>query len=335
MKLIKLNIVVFGLLWANSTMGQNMISMNSVHPVADTVGATKKELAIRYPGLRQFNVVANSFGYGSFNAKLNDKDFASGKTKTNRINSFFNIPVVKWKSNSLSATIFYTYTSIKLKDVTNNLPDPQLMPLTTNKSTVDLAINYSRSDSIFHHPIVYSLVASSISDNLKTVRRFNFNGGFSLPLKRTKNTSFSVGLLVVIDPSSPVPINPIINYYHKFASSGLELIVDIPTGVNLKKQVAKNAWIMVGSNQSSYSTFYDHHDALLDGKVSYNTIELKSGPAFEYLFANNIMLSVGGGINNCLSSRLFKDGENFSSASVRSDNKSVPYLNVSLSLLSF
>ncbi|RUT72425.1 hypothetical protein D0817_02125 [Flavobacterium cupreum] len=312
-----------------------MISSASIHPTADTTTAGKKEFAIRYPSLRQFNVAVNSYGYSDFTSKLEDKNFTSGKIKTDRISAFYNTPSLKWKSNSLSATINYTYTSTELKDVINGLPDQQLMVLTSNKSTIDVAVNYSRSDSIFSHPVIYSLVARGISDNLNSIRRFNFNGSFSLPLKRTATTFFSVGLLVLIDPSSPIPVEPIINYYHKFVSSGLELIVDIPTGINLKKQVAKNAWVMIGSNQSSYSIFYDKNNNYLDGKISYNTIELKSGPAFEYLFAKNIMLSIGGGLNSFFSSRIFNEGEKYNNASIIADNKTVPYVNFNLSLLSF
>jgi len=73
----------------------------------------------------------------------------------------------------------------------------------------------------------------------------------------------------------------------------------------------------------------------LDGKVSYNTIELKSGATFEYLFAKNIMLSIGGGFKSYLSSKVFKDGENYNNASITSTNKGVPYVNIGLSVLRF
>lgn len=325
---------IYILLFSCALQAQNMVSMSSVHPAADTTSGGKRELAIRYPALRQFGVSASSFGYSDFDSKLDDKDFANGKIKTERITTFFNSPAIQWSGNSLSATVFYTYTAIELKDITN-LTDSQLMPLTSDRNTIDVAVNYSRSDRIFNHPIIYSLVARGISDNLNSVKRFNFNGSFTLPIKKTENSSFSVGLLVLIDPSSPIPVEPIINYYHKFLSSGLELIVDIPTGINLKKEVTRNAWVILGSNQSSFSTFYNGRNNLLDGKVSYNTIELKSGAAFEYLFAKNIMLSVGGGINNYFSSRLFKDGEHYSNASFTSDNTSAGYVNAGISLLSF
>jgi len=333
---MKLKVLLTGcILWSGCIQAQNMVSTSSIHPATDTIGISKKELAIRYPALRQFTISANSFGYSDFDAKLNDKDFADGKIKTQRISAFISTPAIKWKNNSLSASIYYTYTALKLKDITNELPDAELAPLTANSNTLDVALNYSRSARIFDHPIIYSLVARGITDGVNSFRRFNFNGSFSLPLIRKENTTFSVGLLVLIDPSSPIPVEPIINYYHKFTGSGIELIVDLPSGINVKKEVAKNAWFVVGSNQQSYSTFYNHHNALLDGKTSYNTIEVKSGVAFEYLFAKNIMLSIGKGINNYFSAAIFKEGEDYGNASITGKNKITPYINVSLSLLSF
>ena len=67
------------ILWSCSIHAQNMVSMSSLHPEADTTGAGKKELAIRYPDLRQFGVSVSHFGYNDFDAKLNDHDFAGGK----------------------------------------------------------------------------------------------------------------------------------------------------------------------------------------------------------------------------------------------------------------
>ena len=335
LKLVKIKTLLLCLLGSGSVMAQNMISMTSVHPVADTASASKQELAIRYPALRQFQVVTHSYGYGDFDAKIDDRDFAKGKVKTFRTTSFFNTPAVQWGGNALSATIFYTYTSIELKDNINDLPQPQVTPLTTDKSTIDLALNYSRSDYIFHHPVIYSLIVNFISDDLRSVRRFNFNGSFSLPLIRKKSTSLSVGALLLIDPSAPAPVLPIINYYHRFAASGLELMVDLPSGVNLKKQVVRHAWVSIGSNQNSYSTFYNSQEGLLNGKSSYNTVEARNGLLFEYLFARKIIVGLGGGINTTFVSRVFRSGEDFNSASVISKNKSAPYANLSLSLLPF
>ena len=173
---MKLKVLLTGLmLWCCCIQAQNMVSSSSIHPEADTIGISKKELAIRYPALRQFTVSANSFGYSNFDARLNDNDLAGGKIKTQRISAYISTPAIKWKGNSLSASIYYTYTALKLKDITNELPDAELAPLTANSSTIDLALNYSRSARIFDHPIIYSLVARGITDGVNSFRRFNFN----------------------------------------------------------------------------------------------------------------------------------------------------------------
>jgi hypothetical protein len=149
--------------------------------------------------------------------------------------------------NTLSATFYYTY--IQVSDVTNDLQTPQLSPLTSDNSTLDLSLNYSRLDKLFKLPVIYSAVISGISDNLNTVRRFNFNGGLSFPLIQRANTSLAIGALLVIDPSSQTPVKPIINYYHKFTSSGVELIVDYPRQITVKKEVFKDGWLMFGTCQ--------------------------------------------------------------------------------------
>src|SRR5688572_26582148 len=101
MKLMKTKLLLLSLMASYCTRAQNMISMTSVHPVADTAGASKQELAIRYPGLRQFNVVTQLYGYGDYDAKINDRDLAGGRMKTVRTNAFFNTPALQWGRNSL------------------------------------------------------------------------------------------------------------------------------------------------------------------------------------------------------------------------------------------
>jgi hypothetical protein len=56
---------------------------------------------------------------------------------------------------------------------------------------------------------------------------------------------------------------------------------------------------------------------------------------FEYLFSKKLLLGLGGVINGSFSSRVFKNKEDFSSASLISKNKAVSYVGVSLSLLPF
>ena len=150
-----------------------------------------------------------------------------------------------------------------------------------------------------------------------------------------KNTHLSAGLLVLIDPSAPVPVEPIFNYYHSFGASGWTLLVDLPVGIRLKKQITSKAWVSLKSDQHSYSVFYDNDHPFIDGKFSFNTIELKNGLSFEYLVSPKILTSIEGGLQKDLSARFFKDGGSFHEAAIKSKRAAAPYVSLSLSLLSF
>ncbi len=144
-------------------------------------------------------------------------------------------------------------------------------------------------DAIFHTPVVYSAVFTGISDNLSSVKRFNFNGSIAFPLKHTADSYLSLGVLVQVDPSAPSPVLPIVNYFQKLNSHGLELILDFPEGLSLKQPLSKNAWVYLGTNANTYTSFYKSNTPSWPSRYSYNTIELKSGPGFEYLFGKYVI----------------------------------------------
>ena len=316
------------------TYAQNMFSMSSIHP-EDTLLREDQTQAIRYPALRRISVTADIFGKGKFTAKMNDKDIASGKSQNARISSFFNVPITKWDGNTISATIYHNEQFFNPKEVSNPLPDPQLNNQNISKSTLGLSLNFSRTDAIFHTPVIYSAVFTGMSDNLKAVRRFNFNGSIAFPLKQTADSYLSLGVLVQIDPSAPTPVLPVVNYFHKLNGSGLELTVVFPEGLTLKQQLAKHAWVYVGSNANTYASFYQSNNPSFPSRYSYNTIELKSGPGFEYLLGKYVILGVSGGVNNILSARTIVKGDNYSDAFIKTTGKSAAYGEFRISVLPF
>jgi len=331
---MKIKILTICMLFCSlGTFAQNMFNMSGIHP--DTELREDQTQAIRYPALRQISVTAAIFGNGKFTANMNDKDIGSGESQNARISSFFNIPITKWDGNTISATVYHNQQFFNPKEVTNQLPDPQLDHHDISKSTLGLSLNFSRTDAIFHTPVVYSAVFTGISDNIKTVRRFNFNGSIAFPLKQTADSYLSLGVLVQIDPSAPTPVLPLVNYFRKLNSSGLELTVVFPEGLSLKQQLAKHAWVYIGSNANTYASFYQSNDPSLPSRYSYNTIELKSGPGFEYLLGKHVVFGVSGGINNIVSARTIAKGSNYSDAFIRTTGKSAAYGEFRISVLPF
>jgi hypothetical protein len=332
---MKINLVVIGMLFCSTgTYAQNMFSMSSLHP-ADTLRTESHEQALRYPSLRQASVTTDIFGSGHFESKLNGKDFSSGESRNVRISSFFNVPISSWNGNVIGATIYHNEQFFKIREVNNQLIDPQANNEDITKSTLGLSLNFSRTDAIFYTPVIYSAVFTGLSDNLKAIRRFNFNGSITFPLKHTPDEYFSVGALVLIDPSAPSPVLPVVNYFRKLNSSGLQLILDFPQGASLKQPLSRKAWIYIATTANTYASFYKSGDPALPEHFSYNTIEFKTGPGFEYLLGKYVVLGVSGGVNSIASARTIAKGSNYNDAFIRTTGKSVPYGEFRISLLPF
>jgi hypothetical protein len=332
---MKINFLVIGVLFCSTgSYAQNMFSMSSLHP-ADTLRSESQEQALRYPSLRQVSVTADVFSSGHFESKLNGKDLASGKSRNARISSFFSVPISSWDGNVIGATIYHNEQFFDIREADNQLADPRIKTGNMSKSTLGLSLNFSRTDAIFHTPVIYSAVFTGLSDNLSAVRRFNFNGSIAFPLKRTADAYFSLGALVQIDPSAPFPVLPVINYFRKLNSSGLQLILDLPQGASLKQALSTKAWVYLGTTANTYASFYASGDPALPGRFSYNTIEFKSGPGFEYLFGKYVVLGVSGGVNSIASARTIAKGSSYNDAFIKTTGKSVAYGEFRISLLPF
>lgn len=332
---MKINVIVICLLFCSAgSYAQNMFSMSSLHP-ADTLRSESQEQALRYPSLRQASVTIDFFGEGHFESKLNDKDFSSGENRNTRISSFFSIPISSWNGNVIGATIYHTEQFFNIREVNNQLTAPRINKGNISKSTLGLSLNFSRTDAILNTPVIYSVVFTGLSDDLKAVRRFNFNGSIAFPLKRTPDEYFSLGALVLIDPSAPFPVLPVINYFRKLNSSGLQLILDFPQGASLKQPLSRKAWIYLGTTANTYASFYKSGDPALPERFSYNTTELKSGAGFEYLLGKYVVLGVSGGINNIVSATTIAKGSHYNDAFSKTTGKSTPYGEFRISLLPF
>lgn len=332
---MKINLLLIGMLLCSAgAYAQNMFSMASQHP-ADTNKSEAHEHAIHFPSLRQAAVTVDLFGSGHFDSKLNGKDFASGKSRNARISSYFTVPISSWDGNVIGATIYHTENFFDVRNVANQLASPRVNTGNSSKSTLGLSLNFSRTDAIFHTPVIYSAVFTGISDNLSTIRRFNFNGSVAFPLKHTADTYLSLGVLLLIDPSAPIPVLPVVNYFQKINNHGLQLAVDLPQGASIKQSLSRNAWVYLGSNYNTYASFYQSGNPSLPGRFSYNTIEVKSGPGFEYLLGKYVILGVSGGVNTTVSARTIAKGSRYNDPFIKTTGKSAPYGEFRISLLPF
>ncbi len=82
-----------------------------------------------------------------------------------------------------------------------------------------------------------------------------------------------------------------------FTTSGLELLVDIPSGINLKKQVVHNLWSAGRAlTKIRIPPFTTATKASSTARQATTPSRYEAAWPFEYALAQKLMLSLGGGI---------------------------------------
>jgi hypothetical protein len=293
------------------------------------------DYATRYPILRQGFFATDILGSRSVTGQLNGKDLYEGKMNITRIRSLFNIPVTQWGKNALTATVSYQQTHFETDDIKSYNAQFPATDRSVNKTTVGLTVSYSRSDSIFNHPISYSGSVSGLTDGFSSVKKVNYLGTVTVPIKRTAYSALSVGLVVIVDPSALAPVIPVVSYWRKFKGSDLDLYVDLPQRVVLRKQLSKKSWAFVGSELGGSISFFNLNQPGLPQNDIFSSVDIRTGATFEYQATKKLVLGVNGGLYTMTSARLFDHTDKPSDYFFRINNGSVPYISFSVSFLPF
>lgn len=293
------------------------------------------EAAMRYPLLRQAAVSTEFTGNANVKSELNGNNFYEGKVKITKVRSHFNLPIAQIGKNTFNGSVSILQQHFDMSGGTSTNPALPALNNSFNKSSVGLSASFFRADSLFNRPVYYSASISGFTDEASSIKRVTYTGAVIFPLKRTPNTTLSLGLIALIDPSSPIPASIYISYWHKFAESKLELIADLPTRLALRKQLSARSWITLGSELGGSSLFFDFKNTILPADAMYTTLEIKSGSTFEYRVTKKLILGLSGGILSTATSRFFERNEKPNDYFIKNKIGSVPYMNFSVSFLPF
>jgi hypothetical protein len=291
--------------------------------------------AVRYPQLRQGSVAVDLIGNTNVKGGLNGRDLYEGKMNITRIRSVFNVPVSHWGKNMVTATVGYQQHRLQTTEIKSFSPTFPTTDIDVTKRTVSLTANFSRSDSIFNHPVFYSVGVSGITDEFSSIKRVNYLGVITVPLKRTQYSSLSVGVVVILDPSAVTPVITVVSYWHKYKNSALELFVDIPSRIALRKQLSKRSWASVGTELGGSLQFFELNQPSLPQHSIYSYAELRSGATFEYQATKKLILGINGGMFNTFSTRMFDRNDKPKDYFYKGSNGTSPYVSFSLSFLPF
>lgn len=290
------------------------------------------EMAKRQPLLRQGSLTTDFIAKGNIKSSTaDDNKIYDGKLGVSRTKASFNVPISKWNKSSFNAGITYVRQTLTLG--ANNLAQ-NVTPSEGTLSTLGLAASYSLADSLLGNPVFYNASVSALTDELTSIQRLSYMGSVILSVKRTPNTMTNVGVIMMVTPNIIMPI-PYFGYWHKFTNANLELNVEIPSNVTLRRPFSNRFWATFGTAIDGNPAFFQHQSATHSFSLLYETTELRTSFALEHMVGKKLVLGVRSGIINTVNNRLMQKNANRSDYLVKNKMGTVPFFNFSVSLLPF
>ena len=304
----------------------------------DSVRAERVDAAaLLYPRIRQFSITHQEQAVGSINSKLYGNDFFEGKFRVSRTTINMNIPILERKKSNLSANLGVIHQFFYISDITSYDAQHPVSNMNTYIPMLSLGINYMQRDTLFGKPVMFNAAFGSILNPSLSRSQFTFTGLISFPIYHSENSNLNGGVVIVADPSSPVPAFIFLNYFHKFKAIDVDLMVDIPYKIALRKQTTKKTSLSFSNELAGSNSFFEFNNTspVIPEKMTFSTLEIKSGLLFEYRLTKKAVLSLSTGINYTANSKILESNAKPNDYFIKNKNKPVPYFQVGFSLLPF
>lgn len=323
-------------LWAGAAWSQTTAKNNDTPAKTDSIKrAYLDKAAIAYPLLRQGAISTDVMGSRNNTANLYGNPLYKGKISMSREMANFNVPFSIWGNNSIVGSFSYLNQHYKLDQVQDFNPAYPVKDANFNRQTVGFSISYTHRDSLFSTPVIYSSTLTGITDQLSAIEKVSYLGAVVFPLKRSSNNAFTIGVAVILDRSTLLPVWPVFNYWHQFSDKQTELFVDLPTRISLRRTLTPRSWLSFGTALNSTYSFFSLNQPTLPQDVSSTQVELKTGASYEYRVTKKLMFSVAGGLFSTIDSRIAKRTDDWNVYFIRDNKSTTPYMNFTISFLPF
>lgn len=274
----------------------------------------------KFPQSRDLNVEFTQLTPYKFSPELYDADLPKNKIKNyQQVKANANVYFIKNRKWMLSTTLNYRFTHLESENE---------MPLFNNEQNFHYhseALSLTRFSKLFNKIAIYSATAS-VDGSEQHFERIRGMLTASLVLKATADTKMTVGLAVIIDPSSQVPAMPIFIYEHRF-SNGWVADVILPKKVVMRKDIFKNGRLSLGTEMDG-TNFYLYPDGK---RYEFRQLEINSGAMYEHKLGNNLIGTLKAGLRATPSSRIFAKEDSFNDYIFDMNAKPSFYFNVGIS----
>jgi hypothetical protein len=270
-----------------------------------------KSVTDKFPSTRTFDVQYEQLGATNFDSKLFGESFENGKIDHHdRLKIAFNLPfyVSYSKRFILTGSLRYKY---ELYDFDKTYTNNTNVPFSRGKEDFHYfatALSATYMSKLFNKPIIYNATIT-IDGNQENIQRIKGFVTATLLLKKTTNTTITIGALAMLDPSSIIPITPLFTYNHKFENSKWDVDFILPQRLLFRRELLENGRISLGTELNSENLYLNLNSLRLNRIYELNQLELKSGVTYEYRFVPKVIGAFKVGINNVISTRITERGD--------------------------
>lgn len=270
-----------------------------------------KAITDKFPTTRIFDVQYEQLAATNFDSKLFDETLAEGSVyEHNRLKFAFNMPFYRSQSKRfiLTSSLRYKYESYDFGPTFSTNPEA---PFSNGKQDFHYfagALSATYMSTLFKKPVIYNATAT-VDANHENFQRLKGFVSANIVLKKNANTTITVGALVILDPSSIVPITPLFTYNHKFKNSKWDIDFILPQRLLFRRELLENGRISFGTELNSENYYLNLNTSRLNGIYELNQLELKSGLTYEYHITSKIIVMFKVGANTIVNTRITERGE--------------------------
>ena len=292
---------------------------------------TGKVITNKFPTTRAFDLQYDQFGPADNTAKILGQLFEKGKIQNHyRAKAAANIILYKSKTQRFFITNsfrykyeFFAFGPMQNATGINNRPDVDFHYFANSVSGTYFG-------KLFKKNVIYNATAT-VDANEHDFQRIKGMVSAVVVMKKSERTTFTLGALMSIDPSSIIPIVPIATYEYQFENSPWKLDFILPQRFLIQRPLFENGRLSLGTEMTSENFYLALNNASFKGIYELNQLGLRSGVTYEHALGKGFIGTFRGGMANLLSSRITERGERTNRYVI--ENKQDPqwYFNVGVS----
>jgi len=332
-KMILLGVLCF---LSSKAQSQTADTLSQKQKLQDTTNMRRNALAYasrQFAMVRPFHVEFSQVAPYRYTPQRDGVTLSENKVSTyHQIKANANLYFLAKKKLILGATFSYRYITA---DHDFTLPSSGLMQTVKDDFTYhSTSLNFTYVSKIFNKPFVLntSLVVDGSEKHFERLKGLAIG---TIVLKADKQTKLMAGILVNVDPSTELPLLPMITYERKL-TNGMMIDLMMPKQLLVRKQVLSRGRISLGTELDRNGFYlYNINEQMPSQRYEYRQIELDNGVIYEHLIGDYLILTARTGAKWIAISRLFEKEKTFSKEWLEIAAKPTAYFNLGISFNPF